>query len=54
MSITGFFDWEITIIDHAKTERYLRQKELYWYDKLKTYAPFVLDEGDAHAAYYIR
>ena len=25
----GIFDWEITIIDHAKSEKFLRQKELY-------------------------
>ena len=36
----GICDWEIPIIDHAETEKSLRQKELYWYHKLKTYTPF--------------
>ena len=36
----GICDWEITVIDHAETVKSLRQKELYWYYKLKTYAPF--------------
>ena len=44
-------DWEITIIDHAETVKPFRQKELYWYHKLKTYAPFGLNEGDVYAAY---
>ena len=26
----GICEWEITIIDHAKTETFFRQKELYW------------------------
>ena len=42
---------EITIIDHAETVKSLRQKELYWYHKLKTYAPFGLNECDVYAAY---
>ena len=36
----GVCYWEITVIDHAETVKSLRQKELYWYYKLKTYAPF--------------
>ena len=47
----GICDWEITIIDHAETVKSLRQKELYWYHKLKTYAPFGLNERDVYAAY---
>ena len=47
----GICDWEITIIDHAETVKSLRQKELYWYHELKTYAPFGLNEGDVYAAY---
>ena len=47
----GIYDWEITIIDHAETVQSLRQKELYWYHKLKTYAPFGLNERDVYAAY---
>ena len=33
---------EIIIIDHAETVKSLSQKELYWYHKLKTHAPFGL------------
>ena len=47
----GICDWEITIIDHAETVKSLRQKEFYWYHKLKTYAPFGLNERDVYAAY---
>ena len=47
----GICDWEMTIIDHAETGKTLKQKELYRYHKLKTYAPFGLDERDVYAAY---
>ena len=47
----GICVWEMTIIDHAETVKSLRQKELYWYHKLKTYAPFGLNERDVYAAY---
>ena len=40
-----------TIIDHAETENSLRQKELHWYHKSRTYAPFGLNEPDVYAAY---
>ena len=47
----GIYDSEISIIDHAETEKSLRQKELRWYHKLKTYAPFGLNKRDTYAAY---
>ena len=47
----GICDWEITIIDHAETIKSLRQKEMHWYHKLKTYAPYGLNEHDVSAAY---
>ena len=47
----GICDWEITIIDHAETVKSLRQKELYWYHKLKTHDPFGLNEHGVYAAY---
>ena len=50
----GICDWEITIIDHAETVKSLRKKELYWDHKLKTCAPFGLNERDVYAAYYRR
>ena len=48
----GICDWEITIIDHVETVKSLRKKELYWDHKLKTCAPFGLNEHDVYAAYY--
>ena len=50
----GTFDVEITIIDHAETKKSLRQKELYWYHKLKACAPVDLNERDVYAVYYTR
>ena len=47
----GICEWEITIIDHAETVKSLRQNELYWYHKLKTYAPYGLNKRDIYAAY---
>ena len=44
-------DCEITVIDHAEMVKSLKQKELYWYHKLKTYASFGLNERDVCAAY---
>ena len=44
----GICDWEITIIDHAETEKSLGKKELYWYHKSKTYASFGLNERDVY------
>ena len=36
---------------HAETVKTLRQKELYWYHKLKIYAPYGLNERDVSAVY---
>ena len=47
----GICDWEITIIDHAEMVKSLWRKELCWYHKLKTYAPFGLNKRDVYAAY---
>ena len=47
----GISDWKTTIIDHAETVTSLRQTELYWYHKLKTYAPYDLNKRDVYAAY---
>ena len=44
-------DWKITIIDHAEMVKFLRQKELYWCHKLKTYAPYGLNERNVYTAY---
>ena len=50
----GICDCGITIIDNAETEKSLMQKELYWYHKLKTYAPFGFNEHDVYTACLIR
>ena len=49
--INGICDWEITIIDYAERQKSLKQNELLYYHKLKTYAPFSLNERDVYAAY---
>ena len=41
-------EWEITIIDHTETVKSLRQKELYWYQRLTTFAPFGLNKCDVY------
>ena len=47
----GIEDWVITLIDSANTLTELRRKELYWMYKLKTYAPYGLDERDVYEAF---
>ena len=47
----GIEDWIITLIDSANTLTELRKKELYWMYKLKTYAPYGLDERDVYEAF---
>ena len=39
-------DWVITLIDSADTLKELRRKKLYWMCRLKTYAPYGLNERD--------
>ena len=47
----GICDWEITITDYVETVKSLRQKELYWYHKVRTYAPFGYNKYDVYAGY---
>ena len=47
----GIEDWVITLIDSAETLKELRKKELYWMYKLKTYAPYGLNERDVYEAF---
>ena len=47
----GIQDWVITLIDSADTLKELRKKELYWMYKIKTYAPYGLNERDAYEAF---
>ena len=47
----GIEDWVITLIDSANTLTELRRKELYWMYKLKTYAPYGLDERDVYEVF---
>ena len=42
----GIEDWVTTLIDSADT-----LKELYWMYKLKTYAPYGLNERDVYEAF---
>ena len=47
----GIEDWVITLIDSADTLKEMRKKELSWMYKLKTYAPYGLNERDAYEAF---
>ena len=47
----GIEDWVITLIDSADTLKELRRKELYWMYKLKTYAPYGLNDSDVYEAF---
>ena len=47
----GTSDWKITIIDHVEMQKSLKQKDLYWYHKLKIYTPFALNECDVYTTY---
>ena len=47
----GIQDWVIALIDSADTLKELRKKELYWMYKLKTYAPYGLNERDVYEAF---
>jgi len=35
----GMEDWNITLIDHASTERDLRRRESFWQHKLNCFVP---------------
>ena len=45
----GIRDQKITMIEQAETEKSLRQKELYWYHRLKTCILFGLNEREVYA-----
>ena len=47
----GIEDWVINLIDSADTLKGLRRKELYWVYRLKTYAPYGLNESDVYEAF---
>ena len=50
-SHTDIEDWVITLIDRAYTLKEMRKKELYWMYKLKTYAPYDLNEREVYEAF---
>ena len=50
-SRTGIKGWVITLIDREDTLKELRKKELYWMYKLKTYAPYGLNEREVYQAF---
>ena len=49
--LNGTVDWVITLIEGADTLKELRRKELYWMYKLKTYAPYGLNERNVYEAF---
>ena len=44
-------DWAITLINSADTLKELTRKELHWMYKLKTYAPYRLNERNVYEAF---
>ena len=46
----GIQDSVIILIDSANTLKEVRKKELYWMYKLKTFAPYSLNERDVYEA----
>ena len=48
----GIEDWVINLIGRGDTLKKLRRKELHWMYKLKTYAPYGLNERDVYEAFF--
>ena len=47
----GIEDWFITLIGSANTSKELRRKELHWMYKVKTYAPYGLNESNVYETF---
>ena len=47
----GIEVWFITLIDSADTLKELRRKELHWMYKIKTYAPYGLNESNVYETF---
>ena len=47
----GIEDWVITLVSSAEKLKELRRKELYGMYKLKTYAPYGLNERNVYEAF---
>ena len=47
----GIEDWVITLMDSSDTLKELRRKELYWMYRLKTHAPYSINERDVYEVF---
>ena len=47
----GFENWCVTLIDQVEDKKELRKKELYWINKLNTWAPVGLNVREVYEAY---
>ena len=47
----GIEDWVITLMDSADTLKELRRKKSYWMYRLKTHAPYGLNERVVYEAF---
>ena len=49
----GIANWCVTLIDQVEDKKELRKKELYWINKLNTWAPVGLNVREVYEAYWI-
>ena len=47
----GIENWSVTLIDHVEDLDSLRKKELYWINRLNTWAPNGLNVREVYEAY---
>ena len=47
----GIANWCVTLIDQVEDKKELRKKELYWINKLNTWAPVGLNVREVYEAY---
>ena len=51
MSIEGITDWCVTVIDQVEDKKEFKMKELYWINKLNTWASVGLNVREVYKTY---